>query len=85
MDPAGNMDGRGRRRFMKTNADFPIGSRVKMTDLAIKQNLDGRKKIRTGTIVGARKKTLGERSIMVIRDGSKYKERWSVSFWELIS
>lgn len=56
------------------------GDRIEMTKLAISQSLHGTKNRRTGFFVRRSRKYPG--CIIVRRDGSKQRERYSEEFWQ---
>lgn len=55
------------------------GDRVKMTQLALREKLDGPKSKRCGVVVG---ESRDGKNIYVRRDGDKSRLRYHRSFWE---
>jgi hypothetical protein len=60
------------------SSKLPVGTRVKMTDEALRQQLDGYARRRTGVITARGQEPY---LIRVKRDGLKTPETWHYKFW----
>lgn len=65
---------------------FQIGQRVRMSEKAISQHLQGTTDRRTGVVVGFPKFGIGNVShlVYVLRDGLRTKDSYHMDFWESV-
>lgn len=61
---------------------FKVGQRVRMSEAALRQGVNGPKDRRTGIVVEVYGRDVD--MVRVRRDGMKSTEKWAASFWEAI-
>jgi hypothetical protein len=61
---------------------FRIGTKVRMTEKAIRQGLNNRGRVETGVVVGYSRKSAD--LVRVLKDGFKTSALYHVSFWRRV-